>query len=188
MDGCNPQRTFTLGAAYVPDTNNQSLKLNWTFTARGTSFTSLTAPLNGQYLGCSTNVENGKSNAISCLFVDRGLYTLNQHGELLWSYNDALIASEIGNISSAPLLLPGPVTVIDSGLEIMAFQDGVLKFADTVSNLSLPSNTLSKWSAGFVQSEYFTIALGDGRFSVYDFATLSSISFLHFEPNLMTSN
>ena len=188
MDGCNPQRTFTLGAAYVPYFDKQSLNLNWTFSSKNyTTFININNNNtnnnntnnndfenfindNNKYLGCSTNVENGASNAISCLFKNRGLYTLNKKGQFLWSYQDAIVSSEISNISSVPLLLPYNTTIIDTGLEIMAFQNGIFLWEEIVSNLSNPTNSLSKWSAGFVDPQYFSITLGDGRISLYDYS------------------
>eukprot|EP01084_Bolivina_argentea_P069436 126342_1 len=177
MDGCNPQRDFCLGGAYVPYLNKQSLKLNWTFTTVNFTFT-INNTINrynndtnfniDQYLGCATNVENGISNTVQCLFK-KGLFTMNQNGELLWSYSDPIISSEISNISSVPLLLPYDTTIIDTGTYIMAFNNGIFDWQELISNLSIPTNSLSKWSVGFVEPEYFSISLGDGRFSVYDY-------------------
>jgi len=125
---------------------------------------------NRQYLGCTTNVEDGISNTVTCLFENRGLFAINKHGEYLWSYQDPVVASQVANISSVPLLLPYNTTIVDTGTHIMAFSDGIFDWQEVVANLSDPGNTVSSWSAGFVDPQYFSITLGDGRISLYDYS------------------
>ena len=121
------------------------------------------------FLCSSTNVDDGLSSTISCLFVNKGLFTLDGDGTLLWSYTDPIISSQIANISSVPLLI-GIASVIDTGTQITTFENGIFKWQQMISNLSDPQETISKWSVGFVEPSYFSIQLGDGRFALYDYS------------------
>merc|ERR1719295_174930 len=82
-----------------------------------------------------------------------------------------MTSAHVTEITSVPAVFAGPFTVIDTGLEIMVFSQGNFIWSQMVSNESKITGAISKYSTSFIDPVFFSIALGDGRFSVYDLGT-----------------